>query len=377
MDLRLDFISILILLGMLQAVYQMVILSSSGWKNHVNRWLILLLFFSFFILLGYFTYLSGVYRYFPYLVGISGPLLFGIGPAIFLYCKALFKDSKSTFISFIHFIPVLLFFILDYSWFITTKEYKIRLIEYYYSGQLGFKWVTFIYLGVILLHLGSYLIITAQLAFKGVHQVMQKESNTSLIKLRFIKIILVAFMIYLLVYLSVYLSWSVQSSYTTQIEAYLQLVLSLFVLTFGYHFIRNYGVFIPEHVSVQDFSKYKSSTLEKDIAKDHAHYLKQCMEQEKYYLDPKLSLQQLAAEVSLKPHQLSQVINQELGMNFFDFINGYRIEETKKKLLSPACKHLSILGIAFECGFNSKGAFNRIFKKFEGVSPSQYIKKYR
>jgi len=71
-------------------------------------------------------------------------------------------------------------------------------------------------------------------------------------------------------------------------------------------------------------------------------------------------------------HQLSRVINEHFGRNFFDFINGYRVAEVKRKILDPAYAHFSLLGIAFESGFNSKSAFNRVFKKITGQTPSQF-----
>ena len=336
-----------------------------------------LLVISFSILLGYFSFLSDLYMVFPYLVGISLVLLSGLGPAIFLYVKSLLKELPFSYKSLLHFIPLIFFLISDYEWFLANKDQKILLVEKYYKGPMNFSWGTFIFLSILLVHLTLYLLVTARMVFKDVKHLLQKQSNASLVKWRFIKIILFAFIAYLFVYILVYLSWSFEYAYTTQIEAYLQLVLSVLVLTFGYYFIKNTQVFIPETVTVAEVVKYKNSKLEINDRRGFADALKHKMETEKYYLNPKLSLKQLAEVVSLTPHQLSQIINQEIGMNFFDFVNSYRIEETKKRLIAPEYSHLSILGIAFECGFNSKGAFNRIFKKFEGISPSAYIKKHR
>ena len=69
---------------------------------------------------------------------------------------------------------------------------------------------------------------------------------------------------------------------------------------------------------------------------------------------------------------LSQTINELLGQSFSDFVNSYRIEEAKRKLVDPACKHLSVLGIAEEVGFNSKSSFNSVFKKHTAMTPSEF-----
>ncbi|MEL6256529.1 MAG: helix-turn-helix domain-containing protein [Bacteroidota bacterium] len=71
---------------------------------------------------------------------------------------------------------------------------------------------------------------------------------------------------------------------------------------------------------------------------------------------------------------LSQIINQKEGKNFFDFINGYRVEEVKRNLADPNFDHFSILGIGLEAGFKSKSTFNAVFKKMTGHTPTAYKK---
>lgn len=96
------------------------------------------------------------------------------------------------------------------------------------------------------------------------------------------------------------------------------------------------------------------------------------MDSEKPYLDADLSLVKLAASLNTTPHILSYVINKGFGENFFQFINRYRIEEAIKRIQNPEMNHLSILGIGYEVGFNSKTAFNTTFKKMTGKSPSEF-----
>lgn len=97
------------------------------------------------------------------------------------------------------------------------------------------------------------------------------------------------------------------------------------------------------------------------------------MNAEKPYLEPELSLTDLARRLHTNPSVLSQVINSGIGKNFNDFINEYRVNEFKQKVQHPANQHLSLLGIALECGFNSKATFNRAFRKFTGQSPKEFI----
>ena len=122
-------------------------------------------------------------------------------------------------------------------------------------------------------------------------------------------------------------------------------------------------------------TKYAASTLnpeEKNMIRDE---LLGYIEKEKPYLDPELSLDQLSRSLNIRPKILSQVINESLNKNFFEFINGYRIEEAKKKLIDPADKKITVLEILYEVGFNSKSSFNTIFKKHTGLTPSEFKRK--
>lgn len=131
------------------------------------------------------------------------------------------------------------------------------------------------------------------------------------------------------------------------------------------------------YISKTDTPKasYSKSGLNQNKIEDLANRLSQHMEQQKPYLNEDLNLNKLAEQCSMQPAQLSQIINQQYQMNFYDFVNQYRVEETKKKLCSSDFDHLSVLGIAFDCGFKSKSSFNRYFKKYAGVSPSEFKKK--
>ncbi len=98
------------------------------------------------------------------------------------------------------------------------------------------------------------------------------------------------------------------------------------------------------------------------------------METEKPYLDPELNLKQLAESVQLTRTQLSETINTGFNKNFNDFINDYRVERVKKLFSEGKQQKLSLLGVAYDSGFNSKATFNRVFKKFTGSSPSEFLK---
>ena len=98
------------------------------------------------------------------------------------------------------------------------------------------------------------------------------------------------------------------------------------------------------------------------------------MENEKPYLNNRLGLKDVAEYLNISVHHLSQVINEQLDKNFFDFVNDYRVTEVKNLLRDPKHKQFTLLAIAYDCGFNSKSSFNSVFKKITGLTPSSYVK---
>lgn len=128
---------------------------------------------------------------------------------------------------------------------------------------------------------------------------------------------------------------------------------------------------IEESNLVED--KKKKLISDENLDKIKSELLK-LMEIEKPFLDSELNLVKLANKMNLSSHLLSYAINNGFDENFFQFINRYRIEEAKKLILNPKMNHLSLLGIGFEVGFNSKTVFNTTFKKITGKTPSEYKK---
>jgi AraC-like DNA-binding protein len=97
--------------------------------------------------------------------------------------------------------------------------------------------------------------------------------------------------------------------------------------------------------------------------------------QEKLYQNPELSLTDLAKKLETNASVISKAINQGFGLNFNDFINKYRIEAVKTQFAQGEHKKSTLLGIAFDCGFNSKATFNRAFKKNTSISPKEFIER--
>jgi AraC-like DNA-binding protein len=146
---------------------------------------------------------------------------------------------------------------------------------------------------------------------------------------------------------------------------------SLLIYSMGYMRMRRTGRALSEDTKPAA-KKYEKSTLTSERSERYLNKLLRFMEEEKPYSDGDLTIQRLAEKLSVPAPHLSQTINERLGQTFSDFINSYRVEEAKRKLLDPALKHLSVLGIAEEVGFNSKSSFNSVFKKHTNMTPSEF-----
>ncbi len=125
----------------------------------------------------------------------------------------------------------------------------------------------------------------------------------------------------------------------------------------------------------QKSKKYRTSTLSNEEREKYMQQILDFMETEKPYLDSELTLGKLADELTMVPYHLSEVLNEALGKSFYDFVNIYRVEAVKQYMADPKTSNLTLLGIAFDAGFNSKTAFNRAFKKATSLSPSKYRQK--
>lgn len=130
----------------------------------------------------------------------------------------------------------------------------------------------------------------------------------------------------------------------------------------------------PTNVSLTTKTKYKTSALSDDLSQQLIIELKELMETEKPYLDSQLSLPQLAEKLGVSAHYLSQIINEQLEQNFFEFVNSFRVSEAKVILSDSARKKENILTVALEVGFNSKSSFYTAFKKRTGLTPGEFRK---
>jgi len=128
-----------------------------------------------------------------------------------------------------------------------------------------------------------------------------------------------------------------------------------------------------EQAQLNDSSYKKSGLQEKDMERIFIA-LENSMKTDSLFLQENLSLQDLSENLKIPQHHITQTLNIYKGLSFYDYINAYRVEAFINKLQKGDSDKFSLLGIAFDCGFNSKSSFNRVFKNITGKSPSAFKK---
>ncbi len=324
----------------------------------------------------YDTYRNTKINYFLYNIAIV------LGPLIFLYVRSITtsnfsfkrKDWWHFFLAFLFAFYRIVIFIYDAQQpgFNDTQNgfLKINLDETIIQPVMSFIEFPFLLL---------YLAFTLQLFYNYRKKIMHYFSNTYKLELNWILSFLILFAL-LFLYDTIQ---SIVGVFVTDLSFkqrwWLNLLTAIITLYIG---IKGYFTdttklnklnfsFSPSRDAIPE---KKDSSTKKTISEKDIKVLKALMENDKVYLNPELNLSDLAEQANMSRAKVSEVINSGFNKNFNDFVNMYRINAFKNMIKENKHKQLSLLGIAQECGFNSKATFNRVFKKLTNHSPSEYLK---
>jgi len=319
--------------------------------------------------LFYFTFTHGQLGY-PHLLGLDVPLPFMHNPLFYCYVLALIKPTKlNTQLLLVHFSLPILIYLLLMPLFLASTSYKIDLIR---RGVIFVTWsrllITFMALTTAAY---AYLIQKELKTYKtGLKQTVSTRDRQQLGWINIIFYTMIG-------------AWLI--TLLTEVRVYIFGALSCLVILIGYFGIKQVGVFTnrehpdedqpPALVPQKDKKKYSNSGLNAIGIKALQQQLLELMAQEKPFLNPELTLSELASQLHTHPNYLSQVLNDELGANFYDYINALRVAEFKRLVTLPENQKYTLLALAHQSGFNSKASFNRNFKKVTQESPSVFLKK--
>lgn len=153
---------------------------------------------------------------------------------------------------------------------------------------------------------------------------------------------------------------------------------TVFIYALGYFGLRQPEITAPPEPETEGREEkasavsYARSGMRPEEAARHRDRLVALMETEHPYREGDLMLQDLAGALGISPHNLTEVLNTQLGQSFYDFVNGYRVREVQVRLTDPAFAEWTVLAIGMEAGFNAKSSFNAAFKRHTGMTPTQY-----
>jgi len=289
---------------------------------------------------------------------VAENLAFLIGPMLLLYVQSLLdEDFYLRSADVIHFMP---FVIAEIFAVLILSKYP-QLIVWTYPGRIYFS-------GTVLIQNFLYLAATLKILHSyglGLKSFLSYIDNS---KLSWARFFIVGYIALWSIQLQLFVGWDVLNR-----PQWCPYTSSLWFLTaFLFFNVMVYlGLMKPE--LLHHTQKYRYSVLQKSDKEKYREKLVEILEDEKLYLNPSITLITVARKLDLAPAHVSQIINESFRKNFRDFINKYRIEESKR-LLSQRNQNLNVLGIAHEAGFNSKSSFNTAFKKHTGVTPKEFRK---
>ncbi|GGI56455.1 helix-turn-helix domain-containing protein [Winogradskyella haliclonae] len=354
-------------------------------NNKASKWLSLLLFL-------YAMYIT------PYMLGyanwyskkITADILFFIpfmqvlliGPVVYFYTKSQlnsgFKLAKK---DYIHFIPAILYAIYSLIVFVTDK---LILDEYYFYADYRDKDMSNWYQATGLVSMAFYLGLSLRYYSNYKKLLFDKVSYADSILFKWIRNFMIAFLGILILRVLFFITNPEWGEFGSQFWHYIA-----FSFVFYYIAVTGYSNIIKQttlsvekfkvvNVFEDDVSVFKDETTTNGSEKDHTIWkekLSKLMTENHLFENPRLTLSDVAKELNTTTKTISSVVNSGFNMNFNDFVNHHRIESVKEKFENGEQNTTTLLGIALDCGFNSKATFNRAFKKSTSLSPKDYLEK--
>ena len=363
---------VITIIGIVQALFLLGLIVPRLNKNEPITYaaLLLLIFvidFSMYLLINIRLSENGYF-----LLGLGETTLFLYGPVVYLYSKSLLginKGSKAEYSELIHFVPAVIVYILlspflfretTFSGLNSLRENLPFLVSVYTAEELVFDFLLWY------LHVLIYFSISLKLL---INQKKKKNDPESSSHIKWIKSLLLGYFLFAFINASGIL---LDPYFDFRFTSYkvLNAFLAFHVFVISYIGFKNQSILFTPINKL----RYSKSTLSDDKKKEYLATILNYFEHSQPYLDQDLTLKKVATHLDILQNHVSQVINEELGKRFSEFVNSYRIQLAKKHLADPAKNMLTIEGIASEVGFKSKSSFNTAFKRETGVTPSSFKK---
>lgn len=292
------------------------------------------------------------------------------GPILYWYTRSLiYKDFKFAPKDALHLIPVaatpIVVYFLYYRHPIDIKRAIALHFHDYGASEPLFDW---------LVHPEKFMIVLYGIAclyqlFKYRQRLKQNYSDIERIDLTWLALLIGGFMASWVCFLLAHIFGAFDYTKIGKgLAIFANYVLFVLINTLIFYSLIYSEMFEGINESKNDAEK----ATKEDITPEQLATIQNAMEKQKLYLNSKLTLEGFSRQTGLQTRQVSSAINRNLNQNFHEFVNRYRVEEVKRVLSAPDAEALTITDISTNAGFNSKAAFNRFFKKFTGMTPTQF-----
>jgi AraC-like DNA-binding protein len=340
---------------------------------------------------------AGLTHYYANAYALVEALNFLYGPLAYFYVRTLTSQRSFRFGArqWAHFLPAIGIFALLQSAFLAIPEH-LRPVALDGRGE-PLAILLFLLAGAVatlasIVSIGVYVVLSIRLLYRHSRYIGQNFSYTEKVRLDWLRWLMLALTgLYLLYVGALFMSeWYGLEEAAGRV---LNLSIVALIYTMGVLGMRQPLIFrrprpipatervsaaahhpIPPTTEDDTGAKYRKSAVSSEQSRAILDEIRTLLRREPLYRDNRLTLPQLSEWVGLSANYVSQAINEAGGVNFFDFVNGYRIEEARHLLTTPGERNPNILEIAHQCGFNSKTAFYAAFRKHTGTTPTQYRK---
>lgn len=367
-SITLNWITTGILFGILQLIF---LCSFLLLKNKIRNqgYLVLLCVVLLFTQLEVFFNRSGLTAQFPHVVNTTTPLIFLLGPIVYLYIRKWTRNSAGKWEQLGHMIPFILYFGYSFFFFLQPAAYKYNAFVGSFHPELAFKPVVRVFdadpmdiQGLVVVELLSlHILLYCIFCFYAIRPYLGK------VKMRWpLFQTTVLFIGGVMLFISqggVINGVRFLQTFLPEFSADLYGTLATYAISFYFLY---YGV--EEEMQLP---KYYKSSLSKEIKNNRLNVVLNALETQRLYSHPEFSLKWLAQRCNMSSHHLSQILNEEMGCTFFELTNNYRIEEAKKRL-SESENQYKIEQLAYELGYRSKTTFFTAFKKATNLTPQKF-----
>ena len=330
--------------------------------QQANRMLALVMLLFSLTMCEYVVFWVGWWSRYPHISDVSSQFPFLFGPLVWLYLRRIYGEKNWKWADWLHFVPFLVAVMILSKWYLLDADSKRAVFNGTMRHPLG-NYVGSTLIVIRIVHMVAYAVWNAVFIYK------QPRVGTTTRWANLLNWFYIGFALAYASYFLLAFTGLLNPQWDYQVSA----MMTAFIYLIAYAGYVQPAVF--EGYQWTDPAapvKYRNSGLTPEASRSLLQHLTLLMEQEKAYHEPDISLEKLANSLNASKHHVSQIINEHLGVSFFEYVNQLRVEEARQLLAETTRSDLHVIEVAYAVGFNNKVSFNTAFKKATGMTPTEY-----